>query len=114
MKFYFSNIMAVVMASVVSVSILASTQTSAATPPTEMEAWLKASKLGTYNKNENWSEIVANAKKEGDATRIAFLYFFLNPLRLCVFSACLPPQWSTRTRLEQKHRASWNQTFWAS
>ena len=65
MKNSFSNIMAVVMASVVSISILASTQANAATPP-EMEAWLKASKLGAYNKNENWSEIVANAKKEGE------------------------------------------------
>jgi iron(III) transport system substrate-binding protein len=65
MKNSFSNIMAVVMASVVSISILASTQANAATPP-EMEAWLKASKLGAYNTNENWSEIVANAKKEGE------------------------------------------------
>jgi len=65
MKNSFSNIMAVVMASVVSISILASTQANAATPP-EMEAWLKASKLGAYNKNENWGEIVANAKKEGE------------------------------------------------
>lgn len=65
MKNRFSNIMAVVMASVVSISILAFTQANAATPP-EMEAWLKASKLGAYNKNENWSEIIANAKKEGE------------------------------------------------
>jgi iron(III) transport system substrate-binding protein len=59
MKISFSSIMAMVMVSVVSTSIFA------ATPP-EMEAWLKASKLGPYNKNENWSEIVANAKKEGE------------------------------------------------
>ena len=67
MKTHFQNIMAMVMASVISVSIFASTQVNAATqPPPEMEAWLKAAKLGAYNKNENWSEIVANAKKEGE------------------------------------------------
>ncbi len=67
MKIHFQNIMAMVMASVISVSILAATQVNAATqPPPEMEAWLKAAKLGPYNKNENWGEIVANAKKEGE------------------------------------------------
>ena len=67
MKIIISNILATLMASVISLSILAVAPANAATqPPPEMEAWLKASKLGAYNKNENWSEIVANAKKEGE------------------------------------------------
>ena len=65
MKIHFSNISTTVMAIVVSVSILAMTQANAAMQPTpEMDAWLKASKLGPYNKNENWSDIVARAKQE--------------------------------------------------
>ncbi len=67
MKIHFSNIAAMVMAGIVSVAILTIAQANAATQiPPEMEAWLKASKLGAYNKNENWDEIVANAKKEGE------------------------------------------------
>jgi len=67
MKIIISNILATLMTGVVSLSILAVAPANAATqPPPEMEAWLKASKLGAYNKNENWSEIVANAKKEGE------------------------------------------------
>ena len=31
-----------------------------------MEAWLKAAKLGPYDKDENWKEIVAKAKAEGE------------------------------------------------
>ena len=67
MKIHFSNIMATLMAIFVSVSMLAVTQANAAMQPTpEMDAWLKASKLGPYNKNENWSDIVAKAKQEGE------------------------------------------------
>ena len=63
MKIHFSNIMVTLMAIFVSVSMLAVTQASAAMQPSpEMDAWLKASKLGPYNKNENWSDIVARAK----------------------------------------------------
>lgn len=71
MKMTFSRLAATLMAGAVSVSVLgtvlATPQANAAMKPTpEMEAWLKASKLGAYNKDENWSEIVANAKKEGE------------------------------------------------
>ena len=30
------------------------------------DAWLQKSQLGPYQKNENWDEVVANAKKEGE------------------------------------------------
>lgn len=35
-------------------------------PPPEMDAWLKAAKLGPYDKDENWDDIVAKAKAEGE------------------------------------------------
>lgn len=35
------------------------------TPP-EMDAWLKSAKLGPYDKTENWDDIVAAAKAEGE------------------------------------------------
>ncbi len=35
------------------------------TPP-EMDAWLKTAKLGPYDKAENWDDIVAGAKAEGE------------------------------------------------
>ncbi len=34
--------------------------------PPEMDAWLKAAKLGPYDKAENWDDIVAGAKAEGE------------------------------------------------
>ena len=34
--------------------------------PPEMDAWLKAAKLGPYDKDENWDDIVAGAKAEGE------------------------------------------------
>src|SRR5688500_17375296 len=30
------------------------------------DAWLQKSQLGPYQKNENWDEVVTNAKKEGE------------------------------------------------
>ncbi len=61
MKKFFSRMLVILVANIVSISVFASEA-----PPPEMEAWLEASKLGAYNKNENWGEIVANAKKEGE------------------------------------------------
>ena len=67
MTILFSRLTTALIAGAMSVSVLATTSAHAAMKPTpEMEAWLKASKLGAYNKDENWAEIVANAKKEGE------------------------------------------------
>ncbi|MFL4996177.1 MAG: ABC transporter substrate-binding protein, partial [Microvirga sp.] len=30
------------------------------------DSWLQKSQLGPYQKNENWDEVVTNAKKEGE------------------------------------------------
>ena len=67
MRIHLSRIVTTLMVSVVSLAILSISPAIAAMKPTpEMEAWLKASKLGAYNMDENWAEIVANAKKEGE------------------------------------------------
>jgi len=67
MKIHLSRIVTTLMVSVVSLGILSISPASAAMKPTpEMEAWLKASKLGAHNMDENWDEIVAAAKKEGE------------------------------------------------
>jgi iron(III) transport system substrate-binding protein len=46
-------------------SIIAGANAASNVPP-EMEAWLKSAKLGPYDKAENWDDIVAMAKAEGE------------------------------------------------
>ncbi|MGS7457674.1 hypothetical protein, partial [Mycobacterium tuberculosis] len=51
------------------IGLASATATSAlAQSSPEFEAWLKASKLGAHQGEENWDEIVAAAKKEGALT----------------------------------------------
>lgn len=67
MKNIISRLAAALVISAFSVSAFTVPQADAAMKPTpEMEAWLKASKLGAYDKNENWDDIIAKAKKEGE------------------------------------------------
>ncbi len=67
MKFNLSHLTATLMAGVICASVFAVSQASATSaPPAEMDAWLKSSKLGAYDKNENWDDIIAAAKKEGE------------------------------------------------
>ena len=67
MNFQISRLAAAVLAGAFSISVLAGSNAQAAMEPTpEMAAWLKAAKLGAHDKNENWDEIVAAAKKEGE------------------------------------------------
>lgn len=67
MKIQSSRIVAILAATILSLSLLALSPARAATEtPPEMLAWLKAAKLGPYNKDENWDEIVARAKQEGE------------------------------------------------
>ena len=48
-------------------AMLMHTAVAASTPPPEMDAWLKTAMLGPYEAaSENWQEIVANAKREGE------------------------------------------------
>ena len=65
MKHLFSRLSAVLMAALFALSFITAAS-AAADPPPEMEAWLKAAKLGPYDKDENWAEITAKAKAEGE------------------------------------------------
>ncbi len=65
MKHLVTRLPAVLMAALFALSFLTAAS-AASKPPPEMEAWLKAAKLGPYDKNENWDEIVAKAKAEGE------------------------------------------------
>ena len=65
MKNLITRLPAVLLAAVFALSFI-TTANAASQPPPEMEAWLKAAKLGPYDKDENWKEIVAKAKAEGE------------------------------------------------
>ena len=65
MKHLITRLSAVLMAGLFALSFI-SAANAASKPPPEMEAWLKAAKLGPYDKDENWKEIVAKAKAEGE------------------------------------------------
>ena len=65
MKHLITRLSAVLMAGLFALSFISATN-AASKPPPEMEAWLKAAKLGPYDKDENWKEIVAKAKAEGE------------------------------------------------
>lgn len=65
MKHLITRLSAVLMAGVFALSFITAAN-AASDPPPEMEAWLKASKLGPYDKDENWKDIVAKAKAEGE------------------------------------------------
>lgn len=56
---------ALLMAGLFTLAVIAGAN-AAPKPPPEMEAWLKAAKLGPYDKAENWDDIVAMAKAEGE------------------------------------------------
>lgn len=56
---------ALLMAGLFTLAVIAGAN-AAPKPPPEMEAWLKAAKLGPYDKAENWEDIVAGAKAEGE------------------------------------------------
>ncbi len=67
MNIRFSRLAATLAVGAVAISGFTALQTQAAMKPSaEMEAWLKTAKLGVYNKDENWAEVVANAKREGE------------------------------------------------
>lgn len=65
MKNLITRLPAVLLAAVFALSFVTAAN-AASQPPPEMEAWLKAAKLGPYDKDENWKEIVAKAKAEGE------------------------------------------------
>ena len=65
MKHLITRLSAVLMAGLFVLSLI-SAANAASNPPPEMEAWLKASKLGPYDKDENWDEVIAKAKAEGE------------------------------------------------
>ena len=65
MKNLITRLPAVLLAAVFALSFITAAN-AASQPPPEMEAWLKAAKLGPYDKDENWKEIVAKAKAEGE------------------------------------------------
>ncbi|MDE0030356.1 MAG: substrate-binding domain-containing protein [Deltaproteobacteria bacterium] len=65
MKHVITRLSAVLMAGLFALSFVTAAN-AASNPPPEMEAWLKAAKLGPYDKDENWKEVVAKAKAEGE------------------------------------------------
>ena len=65
MKHLIARVPAVLMACLFAVSFVTAAN-AASKPPPEMEAWLKAAKLGPYDKAENWDDVVAKAKAEGE------------------------------------------------
>ena len=65
MKNLMTRLPAILMAGLFALSFVTAAN-AASQPPPEMEAWLKAAKLGPYDKDENWKEIVAKAKAEGE------------------------------------------------
>ncbi len=65
MKHLITRLAMVLMAGLFALSFITAAN-AASKPPPEMEAWLKAAKLGPYDKDENWKEIVAKAKAEGE------------------------------------------------
>jgi iron(III) transport system substrate-binding protein len=65
MKHRVSRLPALLMTVFFALSIIAGANAASNVPP-EMEAWLKSAKLGPYDKAENWDDIVAMAKAEGE------------------------------------------------
>lgn len=65
MKNLITRLSTVLLAAVFIFSFI-NTANAAPKPPPEMEAWLKAAKLGPYDKDENWDEVIAKAKAEGE------------------------------------------------
>ena len=65
MKQIITRLSAVLMAGLFAFSFITAAN-AASKPPPEMEAWLKAAKLGPYDKDENWKDVVAKAKAEGE------------------------------------------------
>lgn len=65
MKHVITRLSAVLMAGLFALSFVTAAN-AASKPPPEMEAWLKAAKLGPYDKDENWKEVIAKAKAEGE------------------------------------------------
>ena len=65
MKNLITRSSAVLLAAVFTLSFITAANAQSKAPP-EMEAWLKAAKLGPYDKDENWKDIVAKAKAEGE------------------------------------------------
>lgn len=65
MKHLVTRLSAVLVAGLFALSFITAAN-AASKPPPEMEAWLKAAKLGPYDKDENWKEVVAKAKAEGE------------------------------------------------
>lgn len=65
MKHRVLRLPALLMAGLFTLSVIAGANATPKPPP-EMEAWLKAAKLGPYDKAENWDDIVAMAKAEGE------------------------------------------------
>lgn len=92
MKHLIARLSAVLMAGLFVLSLI-SAANAASNPPPEMEAWLKASKLGPYDKDENWKDVVAKARAEGEVVvytssgRIAKLvkpFAKLHPIKVTV------------------------------
>ena len=65
MKHLITRLSAVLLAAVFTLSFITAAN-AASNPPPEMEAWLKTAKLGPYDKDENWKDVVAKAKAEGE------------------------------------------------
>lgn len=65
MKHLITRLSAVLLAAMFTLSFITAAN-AASKPPPEMEAWLKAAKLGPYDKDENWDEVIAKAKAEGE------------------------------------------------
>ena len=65
MKHLTARLPAVLMACLFAVSFVTAAN-AGPKPPPEMEAWLKAAKLGPYDKAENWDDVIAKAKAEGE------------------------------------------------
>ena len=85
MKHRVSRLPVLLMTAFFALSIIAGAN-AASNVPSEMEAWLKSAKLGPYDRAENWDDIVAMAKAEGEVVvytssgRIAKLVKRLNAL----------------------------------
>ena len=65
MKHRVSRLPVLLMTAFFALSIIAGAN-AASNVPSEMEAWLKSAKLGPYDRAENWDDIVAMAKAEGE------------------------------------------------
>ena len=65
MKHLITRLSAILVAGLFALSFITAAN-AASEPPPEMEAWLKAAKLGPYDKDENWKEVIAKAKAEGE------------------------------------------------